>query len=45
MIRITNTIDERFRATSVPFFIPDFNLLFWKLDNFTFKVLYWVILY
>ena len=27
------------------FFIPDFNLLSCKLDNFTFKVLYWVILY
>ena len=29
----------------VPVFIVDFNLLGCKLDNFTFKVLCWVILY
>ena len=31
--------DERFKVTSVPFFIPDFNLLSCKLDNFAFKTL------
>ena len=36
---------ERFRLTSVPFFIPYFNLLSCKLDNFIFKVLLLVILY
>ena len=34
------TFDEIFKVTSVPFFIPDFNLLSFELDNFTFKVLY-----
>ena len=34
------TFDERFKVTSVLFFIPDFNLLSCELDNFTFKVLY-----
>ena len=37
--------DERFKVTSVQFFIPDFNLLSCELDNFTIKVLYSVILY
>ena len=37
--------NERFKATSVPFFIPDSNLLSYWLDNFTFNVLYWVIFY
>ena len=32
--------DERFRVTSVPFFIADFNLLSFEWDNFTFKGLY-----
>ena len=36
--------DERFKVTSVPFFITDFNLLSFGWDNFTFKGLYWVIL-
>ena len=27
------TFDESFRVTSVPFFIPDFNLLRWVLDK------------
>ena len=36
---------EFFKATSVSIFIPDFNLLSCKLDNFTFKVLYSVILF
>ena len=34
------TFDEIFKVTSVPFFIPNFNLLSCELDNFTFKVLY-----
>ena len=33
------TFDERFEVTSVAFFIPDFNLPSYELDNFTFKVL------
>ena len=37
------TFDERFKFTSVPFFIHDFDLLSCKLDSFTFKVLYWLI--
>ena len=36
---------ERFKVTWLPFLIPDFNLLSWKLDNFSFRVLYWVILF
>ena len=32
--------NKRFNVTSVPFFIPDYNLLSCELDNFTFKVLY-----
>ena len=39
------TFDERFKVNLVSFFIPDFNFLSWELDNFIFKVLYWVILY
>ena len=31
--------DERFKNTSVQFFIPEFNLLSCQLDNSTFKVL------
>ena len=31
--------DETFKITSIPFFIPDSNLLIFKLDNFMFKVL------
>ena len=37
--------DETSRITWVPFFIPQFDLLSCELDNFTFKVLYWVVLY
>ena len=37
--------DERFKLTSVPYFIRDYNLLSCEWDNLTFKVLYWVILY
>ena len=32
--------DEIFKNTTVPFFIPDFDLLGCTLDNFTIKVLY-----
>ena len=32
-------------STSVLFFIADFNLLSCQFDNFTFKLLYWGILY
>ena len=39
------TFGKTLKVTSVPFFIPDFSLLIKELDNFTFKVLYWVILY
>ena len=38
------TFDEILKVTSVLFFIPYFHLLSCKLDNFTFKVLYWVVL-
>ena len=34
------TFDEKFKVTSVPFFIPDFNSIACELDNFTFKVFY-----
>ena len=34
---------ERFKVTAVPFFLADFNLLSYEWDNFTIKVLYWVI--
>ena len=37
--------EERFRVTSVPSSINDYNLLSCKLNNFTFKSLYWVMLY
>ena len=43
--KLTTTFDEIFKVTSVLFFIPDFNLLSYNLDNITFNVLYWVILY
>ena len=39
-LELAITFDERFKATLVPFFIPNFNLLSYQLDNFTFKVLY-----
>ena len=32
------TFDENFKVASVPFFIPDFNLLSCELENFTHKV-------
>ena len=39
------TFYERFKVTTVLFFITDFTLLSCESDNFTFKVLYWAILY
>ena len=39
------TSDESFKVISVPFFIPYLNLLTCELENFTFKILYWVNLY
>ena len=44
IITITKNV-ESFKVISVTFFIPDFNLLGYELDNFTFKVLYWVVLH
>ena len=38
------TFDEGFRVTSVAFFTPGLNLLSYDLENFRFKLLYWVIL-
>ena len=32
--------DEIFKVTSIPFFIPDFNLLNFELDKCTFKLIY-----
>ena len=39
------TFDESFAVTSVPYFILDFNLLSYELDNFTFEALHWFTLY
>ena len=36
--------DERFKVTSVPFFVADFNLLSYEWESFTIKVLYWLFL-
>ena len=44
-LELPTTSDERFKVTTVPFLIPDFNLLNCELDNFTFKVLYSTILF
>ena len=44
-LEFSTTFDERFKVPSVPFFIADFKLLSCELKNFTFYVLYWVILY
>ena len=35
----------KFKVTSVPVFIPDFNVLSCELFNFTFKILSWIFLY
>ena len=37
--------DDRFKVTSERFFITEFNILCCELNNFLFKVLYWVMLY
>ena len=39
------TFEEIYEITSVPFSIPDFNLLSRELVDFTYKVLYGVILF
>ena len=39
------TFDENFKVTSVLVFLPDFNFWSCEFDNFTLKVLHWVILY
>ena len=44
-LELRTIFDERFKVTSVPFFIPDVNVLSFALDNFIFKVLYGLILY
>ena len=44
-LELSITFDESFKVTLVSFFIPDFNLLSCELDSFSFKVLYWVILF
>ena len=36
----TTTFDQIFTVTSVPFFIPEYNILSCELDNFIFKMLY-----
>ena len=36
IIRSPTTFEEILKINSVPFFIPDFNLLSCELDNFTF---------
>ena len=45
LLESPTAFDESFRVTLVPFFIPYFNLLSCKLENFTFQVLGWVILF
>ena len=37
--------DDNLKTTSVLLFIADFNLLSCEVDSFTFKLLYWAILY
>ena len=37
--------DVNLETTSASFFMADFNLLSGKFDSYTFKLLYWVILY
>ena len=44
-LELLTVFDERFEFISVLFLIPDFSLLSCELDNFIFKVLYWVILH
>ena len=40
LLKSPTTFDGIFKVTSIPFFIPDFNLLSCELENFTFQVLY-----
>ena len=40
IIKIPVKFGQRFKVTSVTFFIADFNLLSYELDNFTFNVSY-----
>ena len=42
---LESPFDESFYLTSVLFFIPGLNSLRWELENFTFNVLCWIILY
>ena len=44
-LELPTTFDESFKVTSVPSFIPNFNLLSCELDNFMLRVLHSVILY
>ena len=39
-LKSSKIFDKCIKATSVPFFIPDFDLSSCKIDKFTFKVLY-----
>ena len=43
-LKLPINFDERFKLNSVPFLILDFNLLSRELGNFTFNVLYWVLI-
>ena len=45
LLEFSIKFDERVKVTSVPFFITDLNLLIYEINNFTFNVLYRVILY
>ena len=43
LLELPVTLDEKFKVTSVSFFILDFILLSFELDNFTFKVLRFIL--
>ena len=45
LLELPATFNKSFKVTSEPFFYSWCNLWSSKLDNFTFKVFYWVILY
>ena len=45
IITITSNMWRSFQNYFSTIFIQDFNSLSWELDIYTFKVLYWVILY